>query len=94
MSIKSTKRVTREFAINRITLMVGLAKSRSYRKIEEHTSENSKEKDCIPYYCSNIANTDISNIENWTNTMLEESLDLPLIRESMFDNYQVVEDDG
>lgn len=93
MSIKSTKHVTREWAIARITLIVELAKVRSYRKIEEHTSENSKERDCLPFYCSNIANTDISTIENWTNTMLEESLDLPLIRESMFDNY-MIEDDG
>lgn len=90
MSIKSTKNVTRKFAIARITVMLGLFYTKSYRKIEAATAEDHHLR--LKQFVDTFETVDISGIEEWTNSMLEEILDKPFIRESMFDNYHVVED--
>lgn len=92
MSIQSTKSVTREFAIGRITLMLGHIYSKSYRKIEAATTEDHHLR--LKQFVDTFETVDISNIEEWTSSMLEDLLDKPFIRESMFDNYRVVDADG
>ena len=88
MSIQSTKYVTREFAIQRIVKMLGYIYARSYRKIEAETTENYR----LSKYVDDFATIDVTAIEEYTNTMLEDILDKPFIRESMFDNYRVVDE--
>ena len=87
MSIQSTKTVTREWAIWRIRHVMEQKKDSNYRVIENITYEpygNIREFVASPV-------PDIEDIEKWTNGMLEELIDEPFFRESLFDNYDVVD---
>lgn len=87
MSIKTTLDIKREDAIERINKITALILCKNYREIEELSYE--------PYYhvqhfVDSGVTYDISNIEKWTNRMLEDVMDRPFYRYSMFDNYYVI----
>ena len=89
MGIKNTKKVSRFWAIKRITTQYCFIKDKRYKDFEKYTCEESSAQMII----NSAGLIDIDNLDNWTNSMLGELLDKPGYRESMFDNYLVVEDD-
>lgn len=87
MSIQSTVDITREAAIYRITKIAELIKDRNFLEIEQ----NSLEHDCdIREFVNKYQNEDFSNLEKWTDRMLEDIMDKPYFRHSIFDNYLVI----
>lgn len=87
MSIKTTKHVSRSWAIERINLVYMLAIQKKYRTLEHNSFEPQVDiEDFI-----NEFDVDISNIEEWTNRMIERRLDSPFFRESNSDNYLIEE---
>jgi hypothetical protein len=84
MGIQSTREISRERAIERITEIQRLAAAHDFVGIEAVSFE----PDCdIREF---VANAVLVNVERWTNGMLEELLDMPFYRHGMFDNYRVV----
>ena len=88
MGIQSTKRVTRKTAIYRIRLIYSTITEKDYRKLESLTLEPDHD---IKEFIDNNLSINIEHIDKWTNEMLEELMDCPFFRHSMFDNYQVVD---
>jgi len=87
MSIQTTQTMTEEVAIERITRIVCLALQKNYKAITiESFDPNYKIEDCI----KEIIELDISCIQNWTTEMLEDVIDRPFFRLSMFDNYCII----
>ena len=91
MSCKSTKTVSRSWAIARITKVEALAKAKNYRELERHVSET---MESLPLFVDGHKALDVANLENWTDSMLGDKLDEPFFRESFFDNYLVSDDEG
>jgi hypothetical protein len=87
MGIRSTREVTREEAIYRIQRIDKLALNLEYMLIEEITNEDRGLGDFVMEYRS-----DHVNINKYTDTMLEDIMDLPFYRYSMFDNYLVIKE--
>lgn len=94
MSIKSTQTITRERAIERIKEIYALGLNGYYKFLEERTFE--QEHDVENFVnsflndgteCSQII--DVFNLDKWTNSMLEDKMDEPFYRFSMFDNYTI-----
>ena len=87
MSIKSTQEISREEAIIRIQIIVELALKRDYKELESKSFErdHSIEK-FVQYFRAPI---DMPYIDKWTNRMLENVVDKPFYRKSMFDNYLI-----
>lgn len=90
MGIKSTSNISRESAIDRIKTIDYLILHRKYRELESISNERghsireyveSRRTELLGY------ETDISE---WTDYMLEENMDEPYYRHSMFDNYLIV----
>jgi hypothetical protein len=91
MGIQSTKTVSRAFAIERIQQINNLALDKDYRSLELITSESNSDGLTLQEFVDTyIIET---NIEKWSNKMLEDKLDERFFRESIFDNY-IVTDDG
>lgn len=93
MGIKSTSYVTRESAISRILEVDGLLCQKHYRALEATTSEHNYDLEAF------VDSTEPLNVTHgclsrWTDTMLEDKLDEPFYRWSMFDNYYIREDAG
>lgn len=89
MSIQTTVTLNRTVAINRIIRMEFLIQSKDYVNIQQKTFEPDES---INELINNHKNLDLPNIENWTNEILEEILDKPFYRQSLFENYRVVND--
>lgn len=94
MGIKSTKDVSRDWALGRIEKIRELALNCDYAAIEEIT--------CDPHYTldeeqmlqlTKITEGIMQMSGRCTNRILGNVLDKPFIRESMFDNYLVHDDD-
>jgi len=90
MGIKSTQEISRENAIDRIKKIYDLAQESNYKSIQENTNEDNEQsiQDFVLKY-RNTGLIDIENIDKFTNEMLEEIMDKPFFRYSMFDNYFV-----
>lgn len=92
MGIQSTEYVTRQAAITRVLEIDALLMQKRYRDIEEATSEHD-------YSVENFVNETkplcitLDEIEQWTDSMIEDKLDEPFYRWSMFDNYYIREED-
>lgn len=89
MSIQSTVTISRQVAIDRITEITELVRQKNYRGVEQKTNEPD-------YDLENFVNTGIDSeisCQHWTNRMLEDMMDQPFYRFSMFDNY-FVEDEA
>lgn len=85
MSIKSTKYISRDFAVDRIKHIYNLIKDYNYIELESTTTES--EYSIAEFVNNSQSLLDISNIEKYTNSMLEGLMDMQFFRESMFDNY-------
>jgi hypothetical protein len=94
MGIKSTRDISRTAAIKRIHEIATIISSKHYKKLESAGFE-----DCPPL--SVIDNPDEqvlanrlleADLDSWTNKMIEDALDRPFYRFSMFDNYLITDD--
>lgn len=90
MSIQSTVRIDRDIAINRIKEIDKHAKEYDYKRIEQMTSERDDEN--LTSFVNEYSGPNLENIEKWTSKMIEDVIDLPFFRWSMFDNYIVLND--
>ena len=90
MSIKSTMTIPYQEAVDRIKLVASLIKEENYREIEKISFD--PDLDVQQFVRDNLP-IDVSNIENWTYEMIEDVLDEPFFRKSMFDNYLIGDDD-
>lgn len=86
MSIKSTSYITREHAIIRIKEVTTMLKEKNYREITEHVFEPDIN---IQKAIDNWEPIDLSDLDKWTDKMLEDYMDNPFFRHSMFDNYLI-----
>lgn len=86
MGIQSTKKVSREWAINRIKEIQSFAVDKNYLAIEDNSFESEED---LEEFVNSYIPLDLDHIENWTDRMILKRLDLPFIRESMFDNYLI-----
>jgi hypothetical protein len=94
MSYQTTIPISLENAIQRIKNVAFLIKELNYRKLEAISSESDiYVKTFIDSeFNKNRANyVTESNIEYWTNSMLESALDSPFYRKSDLENYRIVE---
>lgn len=89
MSIKSTRKISREDAIYRIGEVADAVRDKDYRWLESISSEH--EYDVETFVDSHTPPGDVSK---WTNKMLENLMDTQFYRYSMFDNYFVVDEVG
>jgi len=89
MGIRSTKYLSREDMIERIKEIDYLILKKRYRDLENCTSEYDYNlRDYVDNY--DIMGCDI-DLTQWTDTMLEDKMDEPFYRFSMFDNYLIGE---
>jgi len=89
MSIQTTEYITREDAIARIAKVIRLIDKKDFLGVKEcsyESGENLREfVEDFPYLF------DPAELTGWTNEMLEEYMDMPFIRCSMFANYLIKE---
>lgn len=90
MGIQSTQYINRESAIARIKLIVSLIEQHAYRDIE---SESYETDHSLRAFVDAGVDIDITYIDQWSDGMLEEILDRPFYRKSLFDNYSIREYD-
>jgi len=86
MSIQSTFHISREFAINRITKINDFIKDKNYIEIERNSFEIEYD---IFEFINKYQTKDFSNLEKWTNRMLEDIMNTPFFRQSIFENYYI-----
>lgn len=88
MSIQTTKTITRANAILRISKIASLIKQKDFYAIDTHCSESD-------YSTIDLVGRGVGfkfkQLEKWTNKMLEDKMDEPFFRVSLFDNYIVAE---
>ena len=84
MGIQSTRQLTREDAIVRLTEINDMLIMGNYKGIVE-SSEEYNEDDL-----QNMIPVNLDNVEGWTNKMLENQLGNKFWRFSTFDNYWIV----
>lgn len=93
MSIKSTQYVSRDQAIKRIIFIDTLATGKRYRTLGSETFDAEYDlKKFVDVYVPQSYTED--TLEEWTDKMLEDKLDQPFFRSSMFDNYWIGESNG
>lgn len=85
MSIQSTQTITRQTAISRIYQINALLLAQDYLGIEDVTSEHNHD---IQSFVDGKAII-LVNLERWTDKMLEDQMDKPFYRFSMFENYSI-----
>lgn len=86
MSIQTTYDISRADAIERIMLVVKLIQAKDYRELEWISFEPHEN---IQQFVDAEQNYDVAHIQKWTNRMLEDTMDMPFFRHSMFENYRV-----
>ena len=84
MSIRSTKFISRDVATERILLVSEKVVNMDYKGLEEISYD--PEYSIESFIDSFVSYSDVA-IEKFTNSMLEDILDRPFFRFSMFDNY-------
>ena len=88
MSIQTTYTVCRKTAIERIKKIDGLMRSRNHGGLESITFEPDYDlANYVNHYNKNERRVD--NVNFWTNEMIENKMDEPFMRFSMFENYTV-----
>lgn len=85
MGIQSTQEITRERAINRIMDVTLMVIAKDYRGLEATTTETDHSLSVF----IDEENVLRGSLTNWTDKMLEDQLDKPFYRFSMFDNYHI-----
>ncbi len=92
MGIKSTQYITRDSCIRRIKKIDYLIFHRKYRDIEQTTSEYDYNlQDWVNETRPLLLQEQEGDLEDWTDEMLEDKMDEPFYRFSMFDNYLISE---
>ena len=86
MSIKSTQNITRAEAINRIRQIVILVYECNYKAIADVSYEPDHN---VWNFVNNFTHRDYASLDKWSDRMLEEVMDEPFFRYSMFDNYLI-----
>ena len=88
MGIQTTIEISREQATARINNILVLVKGRNYKALEEITQEPdyNLQKFVDRESCPNLP---IICTHHWANSMLEDKLDTPFFRFSLFENYIV-----
>lgn len=93
MSIQSTINITRETALDRIELIISLMNPIDYQAIDNITQEDSS---IININAIIYEYVDSMNMTQWkteykryTNEMLEDLMDVPYLRFTLFDNYHI-----
>jgi len=89
MGIQSTKYITREDAINRIAYIASLLITKNYEELKSSSFEDGDGCYSLSDFVENWEPSDVENLENWTDEMLEDYMDNPFFRYSMFDNYLI-----
>lgn len=98
MSIKSTQDITRQKAINRIIEISSLAKDRNFYKLEKITNESGGDTSFSNFireynwYNSFYDYSDMDTLNKFTNATLEDIMDSPFYRFSMFENYIILKE--
>ena len=85
MGIQSTRQLTREDAIARLTEINNMLIIGNYKGIVESGTEYDEDD------LQNMIPVNLDNVEGWTNKMLENQLEKKFWRFSMFDNYWIVD---
>lgn len=92
MGIQSTRTIPCDMAIDRIRQIHDLAIDMNYREIEAVSSEHDYDvASFVDNYVQNYKHN-IDHIEKWTDRMIEDVLDQPFFRFSMFENYHIERD--
>ena len=100
MGIKSTQYISRQDAIERISEQVNyLVKGHYYNLQQRSFEDNPLSGSMVKYLEDEILKTSntivlseaLTNINHLTDKMLEDIIDLPFIRYSMFENYIINE---
>lgn len=85
MSVQTTTHIQREYAIARIRSVCGLVYRHNYEALEKFTFEDED----LAEFVDNGIDFKREFIGVWTNQMLEDVLNKPFFRRSMFENYTV-----
>lgn len=88
MGVQSTINITREDAIARVEKVVQRINDENYRAIEIDASEHEVNWTRSEF----IHHLNHRYIDKFTNRMLEDMMDLPYFRYSMYENYCIVEE--
>jgi hypothetical protein len=91
MGIESTMNISKERAFERIIKIYQIIVNKEYRILEEESNEEYLVEDYIDEFVLN--DIDIFNIHKFTNRQLENIIDRPFFRFSMFENYDVIDED-
>ena len=91
MGIESTMNISKERAFERIIKIYQIIANKEYRILEEESNEEYLVEDYIDKFVLN--DIDIVNIHKFTNRQLENIIDIPFFRFSMFENYDVIDED-
>lgn len=86
MGIQSTRYITRETAIDRIRVITNLIKRKDYLGLDSNSFEPDYD---IQEFVDNCIIVDIYYLDRWTDKMLEDYMDNPYFRFSLFDNYLI-----
>ncbi len=86
MGIQSTRDISRDDAIDRIKNVCNLITEKNYLDLKNCSFEPDYN---VQKFIDSFILIEITNIGQWTNEMLEDFLDRPYFRFSMFDNYFV-----
>jgi len=91
MGIQHTIDITREQAIDRIKCISNLVLEKDFLKIEQ--TRNYEDDSLTDFVADNINTVEeiTLNCDKYTNQMLEEIIDKPFYRFSMFENYFVID---
>jgi len=97
MSIMSIIHIKRQEVIDRIKIVAAIIYLKDHKKLKDIVFEDWNlvadddyiHEDLRDFIDSNTI--DFSNIDNWTNEMLEDTLNLPFFRFSMFENYNIID---
>lgn len=86
MGIQSTQDITRDQAIYRIVQVSNLIKTKNYIELEQTSFEPDIN---LQEFVDNWDGKDTTYINNWTDKMIEDIMDEPFFRYSMFENYLI-----
>lgn len=88
MGIQSTQNIVRSQAKYRILQVINLIKTKNYKELEHISFEPDVN---LQEFVDSWDGKDITHIDTWTDKMLEEMMDEPFFRYSMFENYLIRE---
>ena len=92
MGIQSTRYITRQDAIDRIVCVASLIIIKDYLELEGITFEEGNDYYTLSEFVENWEPINLIEVYKWTDEMLEDYMDNPFFRHSMFNNYFVREE--